>query len=231
MVSIDDEAHIDALFNPAPHVPQDRMSYLNENEAVASEMIEIQTDDSSNTSMSDSSSSGSEESSNEISTSGEGEADVREDEANTEVEEIPSAIPLSTPSTSTPIAVAQVFAQQPTSFENLTVPVAILVNPPRPFTIYVGVTSSGFSIHDLARKTPNLGESSSDGDFVLKNNIAERFELSSMQSMVDLIRFRMKIIPEVVSMSDYFIPVPMSHFLNGLRFSIDPAFAFFLNFI
>lgn len=52
-----------------------------------------------------------------------------------------------------------------------------------------------------------------------------------MQSLVDSSRFRMKIIPEVLSMSDYFIPVPMVHFLIGLRFPIDPAFAFFLNFV
>lgn len=52
-----------------------------------------------------------------------------------------------------------------------------------------------------------------------------------MQNLADQTRYRMKIIPAVVSMLDYFIPIPIAHFLNGLRLPLDHAFAFFLNLI
>lgn len=92
---------------------------------------------------------------------------------------------------------------------------------------------SGLSIHDLARKPPSsLGSKSLfDGDFVLKNNTADRNDLFWMYSLVDHSRYRMKILPVVVSMLDYFIPVPIVPFLNELRFPLDPAFVDFLNLI
>lgn len=91
----------------------------------------------------------------------------------------------------------------------------------------------GLSIHDLARKTPSSSGSESlfDGDFVLKNNTADRNDLSCMYSLVDQSKYRMKILPVVVSMSDYFTPIPIIQFLNGLRFPLDPTFVDFLNLI
>lgn len=144
MIRIEDDKCIDALLNSDGDVSQARMSNSNENEATIPEVVEVQTDDSSNTSMNDSSLSDSGESSGETSISGEGKVDVGEDEANTEVEEILSAIPLSTPSASIPVAVAQASIRQPTSFENLTVPVATPINPPTSSTSYAGVTSTIF---------------------------------------------------------------------------------------
>lgn len=56
-----------------------------------------------------------------------------------------------------------------------------------------GVTSTTFSIDDLTRKTPVLSEFPSDGDFALKNNIAERFDLSCMRDLVDPTKYSIKL--------------------------------------
>lgn len=216
------------------------MSNLNENEAATPEVFELQTDDSSNTSANNANMDSSDESNNEKNSekgSDEGSDNEISDEnsseevVNAKVGNIPIAIPFSNPSTSTSIPIAQTSWPLSASFKSLTIPVVVLVNPSSTSTMYAGVTSTGFSIHDLARKTPNLRESPSDVDFALKNNIAERFDLSCMRDLVDPKKYRIKIIPNVVSMSDYFIPVPISHFMNGLRFPLDPAFAFFFNLI
>lgn len=41
----------------------------------------------------------------------------------------------------------------------------------------------------------------------------------------------MKIMPNILSMSNYFVPIPVAHFMIGLRLPINPSFAFFLNFV
>lgn len=84
----------------------------------------------------------------------------------------------------------------------------------------------GLSIHNLASKTSSSSglESIFDRDFALKNNTADGNDLSCMYSIVHQNKYKMKIIPAIVSMSDYFILVPITHFLNGIRFPLDPAF-------
>lgn len=57
--------------------------------------------------------------------------------------------------------------------------------------------------------------------------ILHSLDLSSLYSLVDQSKYKMKIIPFVVSMSDYFIPVLVAYFLNGLRFPLDPVFVDF----
>lgn len=92
------------------------------------------------------------------------------------------------------------------------------------------MTSTGFFVPDLAHAGVSA-EKAEDGDFVLKTNTIERVDLSAFnwaETFVDRSKYRMKIIPFVASMSDYFIPVPLAHFLNGLRFPLDPAFVDFL---
>lgn len=88
------------------------------------------------------------------------------------------------------------------------------------------MTSTGFSIFDLAHS--GVSSKSSDGDFVLKLNTIEPVDLSWAETFLDRSKYRLKIIPVVVSMSDYYIPVPLAHLLNGLRFPLDPSFVDFL---
>lgn len=145
-----------------------------------------------------------------------------------------SGIPTSTPpisSASIPTPVVFVFQPSPhiSSFEDLTIPVSIPVNPSTSKTAYVGVTSTGLSIHDLTRVgSSSKPESLFDGDFVLKTNYAESLDLACIYSLVDCSEYKMKIIPCVISISNYFIPVHVAHFLNRLHFPLDPAFVDFL---
>lgn len=96
-------------------------------------------------------------------------------------------------------------------------------------TTYAGVTATGLSIHDLAqaRSSSKSSECLFDRDFALKNNTSKSIDLSYMYSLVNRRKYRLKIVPNVVSMSNYFILVLISHFLNGLQFLLDPAFLIF----
>lgn len=49
-----------------------------------------------------------------------------------------------------------------------------------------------------------------------------------MYSLVDRKNYKLKIIPSVIFMSDYLIPVPIANFLNEHRFPLDLAFVDFL---
>lgn len=89
------------------------------------------------------------------------------------------------------------------------------------------MTSTGFSIHDLVH-AGSSSRSLEDGNFALKLNIAELIDLSCMYSLVDRSKYKLKIIPAVTSMSNYFIPIPIAHFLNGRHFPLDLAFVDFL---
>lgn len=129
MISIADKARIDALLNLAPHFPQDRMSTSIDSEAATPEVVEIQTDDSSNTSEYDSSGnnngvSDGEENNNEVGSKG-GTDETNEVGARSdEVETIIFAVPITTLPALILIPVAQAYPPVATSFENLTVRVA-----------------------------------------------------------------------------------------------------------
>lgn len=114
-----------------------------------------------------------------------------------------------------------------TSFEDLTVRVATPLAPSSSKTIYAGETDTGFSVHDLVHAGSST-RSLDKGDFVLKTNTIESVNLSWAYNFVDRAKYRLKIIPVVISMSDYFIPIPLAHFLNRLRLPLDPAFVDFL---
>lgn len=146
-----------------------------------------------------------------------------------EVENIATTVPLSTPSQSATVIFIQWSSRNFSSFKNLTIPVAIPVNPTTSTTAYAGVTSTGLSIHDLTRKTPSSSgpESIFNGDSVLRNNTTESIYIACMYSLVYRSKYKLKIIPCVISMSDYFIPLPIAHFLNGLSFPLNPAFVDF----
>lgn len=101
------------------------MSDLNENEVVVPKVVEVQIDDSSSTSASNSSLNVSSESSCDALGSEEGEVNV-EGETDT-------VVPLSVPSTSTPVTIAQGFIHHPSSIENLALLVVVPLNPPPNF--------------------------------------------------------------------------------------------------
>lgn len=142
LIRINDEERIDALLNSDSGIPQARMSNFNENEAVTSEVVEIQTDDSSNISANDSNMNNSDENSSEESSSEESGGETSNErgsrgKTNVDVESIPVATPISTSSTSAPVTIVQT-SHPFASYESLTVPVAVAVNHSSSSTIYVG---------------------------------------------------------------------------------------------
>lgn len=215
MIWIDDEFRLDSILNPFHNFSQGKMSNPKQDTSDSIEVVEIPYDGSSSTS--DSACFSYET------------VDTRDPVNNilVEVNDNPSSIP-STSSTLGHLPLASVAPPSRTpSFEGLTVKVATPINPSAPKTIYAGVTNTGFSIHDLVH-VGSSSRSSEDGDFVLKLNTSEPIDLSWAYSLVDRTKYRLKIIPALVSMSDYFIPVPIAHFLNGLRFPLDLVFVDFL---
>lgn len=114
------------------------MSNLNSNKLFVPEVVKLQTDDSSSTSEMTSNLSGRDVGSNEKLDSGEGDASV-------EVETVPNAVSLSTLLNSTPIIVAHPSLCSSTSFDNLTVSVAIPINPPTSKIIYARLPRRSFN--------------------------------------------------------------------------------------
>lgn len=131
------------------------------------------------------------------------------------------------------------------SYDNLTIPVVVPLNPKFPRTVYAGVTTSGFTTKDIPDPTDPHRDEDDDsedfdnapktkkqlsGDFVLKENHAGA-EWSASSIDMDQTRFRMFRLPFCPPMSDYFIPIPVEHFLCGLLLPLDPAFCDFLHSI
>lgn len=216
MISINNKVCLDNILNPIHSFSQDRMSNPKQNIPASIEVVEIRSGGSSSTLDST-------HSSYET-------VDTRDlgDNIPIEVDDNPSSMP-STSSTSIHLPVASVApSSRNSSFEDFTVKVATPINPSTPRTIYAGVTNTGFSIHDLVH-AGSLSKSPEDGDFVLKLNTAEPIDLCCIYSLVDRTKYKLKIIPALVFMSNYFILVPTTHFLNGRRFLLDRAFVDFLH--
>lgn len=197
MISIDDEVRLDYVLNPncnpAHIVSQARMSTSDSSGMYVPEVVEIQDDDSSNTS-------GLIRSTNSNNTCNNMNLDRGDEEPIVKVENISSAASLATSSQSAPIVVAQTASHNVPSFKTLIVPVATPVNPTTSKTIYAGVTSTDLSIHDLAIRilSSSTSETLFDGDFVLKNNIAESLDLSCIYILIDRSKYKLKIIPCVI---------------------------------
>lgn len=130
------------------------------------------------------------------------------------------------------------------SFDGLTISVAVPLDPKFLRTTYGGVTATGSTTKEL--HDPNILHRETDdsdsreelpntkkrlpGDFVLKNNTVGH-ELPTLALEVDRTRFRMFYIAACEVMSDYFIPIPIDHFLAGLSIPLDPTFCDFLTMI
>lgn len=68
------------------------------------------------------------------------------------------------------------------------------------------------------------------GDLVLKNNTM-RHKLPTLALEVDYTRFRMFYMTTCGVISDYFIPIPVDHFLASLNIPLDPTFYDFFTMI
>lgn len=119
------------------------------------------------------------------------------------------------------------------AFDNLTIPVAISLDPRIPKTINSGVTATGLTIRDVPNPSVLTPKTKKwlPGDFVLKNNTINPIEITALSVDLDTTKFRIYHIPSCVAMSNYFIHVPIDHFLSGLSVPFDPVFRNFLNTI
>lgn len=111
------------------------------------------------------------------------------------------------------------------TFDNLTIIVVVPLDPRFPRTTYAGVTTTGLTTRDLPDASvlnrevedfDSLKELSKIkrqllGDFFLKNNTIG-LELPTLSIELDPTKFRMFRMPSCVTMSNYFMSVPIDHF-------------------
>lgn len=75
------------------------------------------------------------------------------------------------------------------TFDNLTIPVAISLDPRIPKTIYSGVTATGLTIRDVPNPSvlnnPPKTKKWLPGDFVLKNNTINPIEITALSVDLD----------------------------------------------
>lgn len=126
------------------------------------------------------------------------------------------------------------------SFDNLTILVAIPLDPRIPRTTYAGVTATGLTIRDVSHPSV-LNREVDDfdtfedapktkrrlpGDFVMKNNTVS-LELHVLLVDLDTTKYRIFYMPSCVAMSDYYVYVPVDHLNFGLSVPFDPTFCDF----
>lgn len=130
------------------------------------------------------------------------------------------------------------------SFNGLTIPVVVPLDPRISLTNYVGVTITGLATRDLLdpsilTKDPEETDSADElhktkknlsGDFVLKNNTVG-LEHETLALEVDPASFTMFYMSAYGAMSNYFVPICIEHFLAGLSIPLDLAFCDFLHMI
>lgn len=121
------------------------------------------------------------------------------------------------------------------SFDNLTILVAIPLDPRIPRTSYNGVTATGLTTRDVSNTSvlnnPPRTKKWLPRDFTLKNNIVHSIEVTALTGDLDTTKFRIYHIPSIVVMSNYFVPVLIDNFMSGLSVPFDSAFYNFLNLI